>query len=108
MEQYRIFYEVAKEGSFSTAAEKLYITQPAVSQAIGKLEGELGARLFMRGPRGVTLTGAGELLLSYVGRALSIIDSAEDRFSELRIQDRLGYLSGRSFQHLLHHSCRIR
>jgi DNA-binding transcriptional LysR family regulator len=62
LELYRIFREVARQQSFSGAAKALYISQPAVSQAVKQLEHQLGARLFMRGPRGVTLTGEGEIL----------------------------------------------
>lgn len=59
------FREVARLGSFSRAAEELSLTQPAVSQQILSLERQLGTRLIDRGPGGLGLTEAGELLLSH-------------------------------------------
>ena len=52
----QVFLMVAKEGSFSRAAERLYRTQPAISLAIRKLEDSLGQPLFVRGARPVRLT----------------------------------------------------
>ena len=51
LSQYRIFYEVARCGNISRAAKELYISQPAISKAIGKLEESLGTRLFLRNSR---------------------------------------------------------
>lgn len=84
LEQYRIFREVARAGSFSAAAERLFITQPAVSQAIGKLEKDLSSKLFTRTARGVSLTDEGSLLLRYIDSALGLLENAEERFSELQ------------------------
>ena len=56
LELYKIFVTVAQAGSFSAGAKELFLTQPAVSQAVQKLEQQLGARLFVRGRKGVTLT----------------------------------------------------
>ena len=53
---YQIFYEVAGCRNFSVAAKKLYITQPAVSKAISRLEESLDTVLFYRSSRGVCLT----------------------------------------------------
>ena len=52
LEQYRIFYKVAMCGSFTAAAEELFLTQSAVSQAVRSLENSLGVELFIRGKRG--------------------------------------------------------
>lgn len=79
LELYRIFCMSAKTGSFSEAAKKLYITQPAVSQAIGKLEDSFETKLFVRSQRGVTLTKEGELLFGYIERALNLITEGEKK-----------------------------
>src|ERR687898_884040 len=59
------FREVARLGSFSRAAAALALTQPAVSQQVAALERQAGARLLERGPGGLSLTPAGELLLEH-------------------------------------------
>ena len=53
---YRIFYMVANTGSISRAASELFISQPAVSKAVQKLEQSLNTTLFLRSSRGVSLT----------------------------------------------------
>ena len=55
LELYRVFREVAEAGNISLAAENLYLSQSAVSQSVKQLEQQLGTRLFLRSPRGVTL-----------------------------------------------------
>ncbi len=67
----KAFVEVAHQGSFSDAAEALYLTQPAVSKRVAQLETELGARLFDRIGRKVTLTSAGSTLLPNARRLLN-------------------------------------
>jgi DNA-binding transcriptional LysR family regulator len=59
------FHAVAETGGFSRAAKRLGVTQPALSQRIQQLEGELKRRLFVRSPTGVTVTDAGARLLRY-------------------------------------------
>ena len=68
---YQIFYEVAGCRNFSVAAKKLYISQPAVSKSISRLEESLNTTLFHRSSRGVSLTPEGELLYKHVEQALS-------------------------------------
>ena len=63
VEQFKYFLEVAKTGSMRTAADNLYITQPALVAAITSLEKELGYPLFERSHKGVVLTGYGEKTL---------------------------------------------
>ena len=58
------FIAVAEAGSFSRAAERIFLTQPAISKRIAALEQEIGARLFDRVGRKIHLTQAGEALLS--------------------------------------------
>lgn len=77
------FLAVAREGSFSRAAEKLFRTQPAVSLAIRKLEDSIGQRLFVRGARPVRLTDAGKLLADYADRLLNLRDEAKKGLAEL-------------------------
>lgn len=84
LELYRIFLEVAKNKSFSSAANQLFITQPAVSQAIKQLETSLGTQLFARTPKGVLLTEGGTLLLGYAEHALGILATGERRVGELK------------------------
>lgn len=79
LEQYKIFNEAAATQSFSIASRNLYITQSAVSQAINALEKELQTQLFIRHPKGVTLTNEGMLLYQNINEALSIITSAENQ-----------------------------
>src|SRR3954468_17225402 len=66
------FHAVAATGSFSSAAARLHVSQPALSQRIQQLETELKKRLFVRAKSGVTVTEAGSRLLRYcqVQRAL--------------------------------------
>ncbi len=85
---YKIFFEVASLGNISRAAKKLYISQPAISKSIVKLEDNLDTRLFHRNSRGVTLTAEGEVLYRYIQDAFRSIDAAElelRRMQELNI-----------------------
>ena len=85
LDLYRVFYTVAKCGSLTKAAEELYISQPAVSQAIKQLESQLGGKLFNRVSRGMELTETGgKQMFDIVEQALKMLDSAEDRFRERR------------------------
>ena len=65
-ELYKVFYEVANAKSISKGAEKLMISQPAVTQSIKTLEDELNGKLFIRTPKGVILTNEGEILYNYI------------------------------------------
>lgn len=85
LELYKVFYTVAKCGSLTKAAEELYITQPAVSQAIKQLETQLGISLFNRMHKGVELSvQAGELVYPDVEQALQLLVGVENKLSELR------------------------
>ena len=83
-EDLRVFVTVAGERSFSKAAKKLRRTQPAVSQAIRRLEKTAGERLIDRSSRDGTLTDAGDLLLDYAHRLLRLAEEASGAVSELR------------------------
>ncbi|MBQ7348921.1 MAG: LysR family transcriptional regulator [Clostridia bacterium] len=85
LELYRVFYTVAKCGSLTKAAEELYISQPAVSQAIKHLEGQLGGQLFNRTHKGMELTETGgKQIFATVEKALKLFDEAEKKYLELK------------------------
>ncbi len=78
-----VFLTVAREKSFSRAAEKLYRTQPAVSLAVRRLEDWVGQRLFVRGGRPARLTDAGEVLRDYAERILNLREETRRAVEEL-------------------------
>lgn len=84
LDLYRVFCEVAKSQSFSKAAAALYMTQPAVSQAMMQLERELDIRLFTRTPKGVVLTNEGQLLFEHISSALNLINAGEKKLAEIK------------------------
>lgn len=75
MRHFRSFVAVAEERKIGRAAERLFITQPALSRQIQQLEREVGETLLVRGPHGVELTGAGRELLA---KARVAIEAAEE------------------------------
>ena len=75
---YYIFYITAGCGNISMAAKELFISQPAISKAISKLETNLGCVLFTRNSRGVKLTGEGELLYKQLDTAFHAISQGEE------------------------------
>ena len=86
--QLRSFRAVVREGSFTAAAKKLHMTQPAVSLHIKALEEELGARLLDRDGRGVRLTPAGTTLLEAADAALAHLQEAARRIEEQQAPER--------------------
>src|SRR5215469_16127159 len=78
-----VFQTVANEQSFSRAAEKLYRTQPAVSNSVRKLEDWVGQPLFVRGSGARTLTDAGALLLEYANRMLNLREEIHKGMQQL-------------------------
>lgn len=84
LDLYRVFWQVAKNKSFSKAAKELYMTQPAISQSIMQLEAELDTRLFNRTTKGVFLTVEGSALYDYVNSAIKLIDSGEEKLLEFK------------------------
>lgn len=74
---YKVFYDVAKYGSFSKAAEFTFTTQSAISKSIKKLEDELSIKLFYRKPHGIELTEEGKSVLYYVEKAYGNLLTAE-------------------------------
>ncbi len=79
LSSYHIFHTVAQCKNISKAAEKLYISQPAVSKSIQKLEQNLGCQLFNRSSRGVSLTAEGKLLYEHVTTAIQTLSLGEEK-----------------------------
>lgn len=77
LEYYKVFYHVARCGSITRAAERMAISQPAVSQSMKMLEKSLGVKLFVRSARGIRLTVEGDTLFSYVKRAYEELEKGE-------------------------------
>ena len=72
----RILAAVAELGSVSKAARQMHVSQPAVTQALSRMEALLGATLFERSPRGLFLTSSGSLLIARINRAFALLDPA--------------------------------
>lgn len=79
LSSYWIFYTVANAGNISKAAKELYISQPAISKSIQKLEESLNCKLFSRSSRGVVLTTEGNLLYGHVKEAFETLSAGEDK-----------------------------
>lgn len=92
LRQLKYFVAIAQQGSFQSAANKLFIAQPALSRQIGQLEKELGTTLFDRRARGVTLTSAGQTFLFDVNRILADLEQTRKRVAEAA-HGTLGHLS---------------
>ncbi len=90
LRQLQVLLTVAEAGAVTVGAERLHISQPAVSKHIRELEEELGTPLFDRHPRGVTLTAGGEVVLHHARRMLALQQAARDELAALR-----GVRSGR-------------
>lgn len=79
----QVFHAVAKQSSFTKAAETLFMTQPAVTFQIKQLEEHFNTRLFDRGHGKISLTPAGEVVVEYAERILSLSAELDTRISEL-------------------------
>ena len=79
LSSYRIFYTVANTGNISKAAKELYISQPAISKSIQKLEESVGCKLFSRSSSGVVLTEEGKLLYEHVSEAFETLTMGEEK-----------------------------
>ena len=86
-ELYKVFYEVANSKSISKGANKLMISQPAVTQSIQTLEAELGGKLFNRTPKGVVLTSEGQELYNYIKEGMNYFVNGTNKFMSLKNLD---------------------
>src|SRR3954447_7927024 len=82
------FRAVARERSFSRAAERLSLSQPSVSQQVAQLEREVGTRLLDRRPGGLRLTPAGEVLLAHADAIAERFDLAATQLAEVATEQR--------------------
>ena len=96
LDLYSIFCTVARCGSLSHAARELYVSQPAISQSMHRLEYTLGCTLFTRTSRGISLTSEGRMLYSYADKAVSLIAAAEDKLNRMRTLQSGGLMIGAS------------
>lgn len=83
LSSYHIFNTVAEAGNLSKAAKTLYISQPAISRAVSKLEQSLSVKLFIRGSRGVRLTEEGLLLYQHTKTAFDSLRQGEENIRRL-------------------------
>lgn len=84
LDLYKVFLAAAESGSISSAAKRLFITQPAVSASIMALEASLETKLFFRESRGVKLTPDGEALYEYVKTAFLYLKAGEDKLTDIQ------------------------
>lgn len=83
-QEMKYVYQVYLDGSFSLAAKHLYITQPALSISVQKIENELGMPLFDRSTRPLSLTAAGKIYIETVRRTLFLEREMEQQFADIR------------------------
>jgi len=83
LELYKIFYEVGKQKNITKASNNLFISQPAITQQIQKLERELECKLFYRTKYGVEFTAEGERIYSDIGESMKLLESIPDNIDKL-------------------------
>src|SRR5688572_3654812 len=84
-EELRHFLEIARAGTFTAASRRVHLSQPALTASIHRLEADLGATLFDRGPAGAALTAAGRALVPWAEAALAAV--ARGRRAVREIED---------------------
>ena len=80
----RIFHAAAEAGSFTHAAEKLHLSQSAISRQVSALELDIGAKLFHRHARGLILSEQGEILYQTAHEVLMKLESVRNQLTETR------------------------
>lgn len=86
-ELYRVFFTVGQCGNISEASKQLFVSQPAVSKSIKKLEELSGCILFFRNSKGVSLTTEGAILFDYVKQGFDHLDNGERILNKIRSKD---------------------
>lgn len=84
LDNYQVFHTVAQQGQISKAAEKLYVSQSAVSQSVRQLEKDLDILLFDRTPKGVVLTYEGQLFYEQVDKGLAFFRKGQQILEEVK------------------------
>jgi DNA-binding transcriptional LysR family regulator len=84
LQQLRYFLAACESGSFTAAAESLYVAQPSLAEAVRRLEGELGVRLFVRSGRRLTLTESGRALRPRAERVMRSVEEATASVADVR------------------------
>lgn len=84
LDWYRVFYNVVQEGMISKAADKLFITQPAVSQSIKLLEENLGITLLFRTSKGVKLTSDGEIIYRHIEKIFNEMELCNESINSIK------------------------
>lgn len=82
-DEFRYFVAIVEAGTYRRAAQRLHLTQPALSAAIARLEAHVGARVLDRGRRGATMTAAGEALMPHARAALAAVDAGIRAVAEI-------------------------
>lgn len=82
-DELRYFVAIVEAGTYRRAAQRLHLTQPALSAAIARLEVQVGARILDRGRRGATMTAAGEALMPHARAALAAVEAGVRAVAEI-------------------------
>lgn len=102
----RYFVQIIEDGTFTKAAEHLFISQPALSRKISELEEHVGVRLLERTTRKVTMTDAGQIFYRYARRMVADCSALEDEMANIRLGAqgtlRLGYGTAGQFDYVTH------
>ena len=80
IQQLQYIIKIVETGSMNEAAKQLFITQPSLSNAVKDLESEMGIEIFIRNPKGITLTRDGMEFLSYARQVVEQIDLLSERY----------------------------
>ncbi|MGT2624115.1 LysR family transcriptional regulator [Streptococcus thoraltensis] len=97
IQQLQYIIKIVETGSMNEAAKQLYITQPSLSNAVRDLESEMGITIFIRNPKGITLTKDGVEFLSYARQVIEQTDLLEERYKNPTAQRELFSVSSQHY-----------